>query len=239
MCGRYVLATPLADLAEYFSARFSTELSGRVRPSWNIPPTSNILAITADDTGSRSMELFRWGLVPPWAKDLSFGAKTINARVETVATKPSFRAAFRSQRCIVPADGYFEWKTTAGEVKQPYYFTRSDGAPLAFAGLWECYELRSDSEETSRAVFSCAILTTEASADVVQIHNRMPVILEPGDQWGRWLDSAYHDREALQSMCGVPREGLLTKRRVGSQVNSVRNNGPDLVEELHERQSLF
>ena len=137
MCGRYVLATPVGELAAYFSAQMSPTLSESVRPSWNIPPTTNIVIVTADRSGSRDLGLFRWGLVPSWAKDLSFGAKTINARAETVATKPSFRSAFRSQRCIIPADGYFEWKTTAGEVKQPYYFTRRDGSPLAFAGLWE------------------------------------------------------------------------------------------------------
>ena len=239
MCGRYVLATPVSELSAYFSAQMSSSLSEAVRPSWNIPPTTNIIAVTADRSGSRNLVLLRWGLVPPWAKDLSFGAKTINARAETVATKPSFRSAFRSQRCIIPADGYFEWKTTSGEVKQPYYFSRKDGAPLAFAGIWECYQLLSETGESPRSIFTCAIITTAASSDVEEIHNRMPVILGEQSLWGRWLDGALSDREESLAMCQSAPPGTLVKRRVTSLVNSVKNNGPELIEELKDRPSLF
>jgi len=239
MCGRYVLATPVGELAAYFSAQMSPSLSDSVHPSWNIPPTTDIIAVTADRSGSRNLDLFRWGLVPSWAKDLSFGAKTINARAETVATKPSFRSAFRSQRCIIPADGYFEWKTTAGEVKQPYYFNRRDGSPLAFAGLWERYELQSEAHEQSRSVFTCAIITTAASSDVEAIHNRMPAILDGRESWGRWLDGTLSNREELLAMCQPAPSGTLRVQRVASLVNSVRNNGPELIEELKDRPSLF
>lgn len=239
MCGRYVLATPVHDLAAYFSAQAPTPLGELVRPSWNIPPTTNILAVTADSSGTRNLGLFRWGLVPRWAKDLSFGAHTINARAETVDTKPSFRSAFRSQRCIIPADGYFEWKTTAGEVKQPYYFTSRDGAPLAFAGLWERFDLHLESEGESRAVLTCAIITTRASSDVEAIHNRMPAILGAKERWGRWLDGSLNDRDELLALCQPAPEGTLKTWRVPTLVNSVRNNGPTLIEELAERPSLF
>lgn len=239
MCGRYVLATPAGELAAFFSADIAPGLLESFRPSWNIPPATKVAAVTAERSGSRHLGELRWGLVPRWAKDLAFGAKTINARVETVAEKPSFRSSFRSQRCIIPADGYFEWKTTAGEVKQPYYFRRSDGEPLAFAGLWERFDLPSTDGQESLPVYTCAIITTPASADVVEIHNRMPAILEPGDAWGRWLDGAFTDRDELLAMCQPARVGTLVNRRVATRVNSVRNNGPDLIEELKERPSLF
>ncbi len=239
MCGRYVLATPVEELAAYFSAQVPPSMADGFHPSWNIPPTSNIVAVTADPDGQRSLNRFRWGLVPSWAKDLSFGAKTINARAETVATKPSFRSAFRSQRCIIPADGYYEWKTTAGEVKQPYYFTRRDGSPLAFAGLWERYQFHHEADGQPRSLVTCAIITTAASSDVEAIHNRMPAILTGGDLWGRWLDGALGDREELLAMCRPAPPGTLVTKRVASLVNSVRNNGPELIEELKDRPSLF
>ncbi len=239
MCGRYVLATPVGELAAYFLAQASPTLVETFHPSWNIPPTSNVIGVTADPSGQRIIGRFRWGLVPSWAKDLNYGANTINARAETVATKPSFRSAFRSQRCIIPADGYFEWKTTSGEVKQPYYFTRRDGAPLAFAGLWERYQLRSEEDEPPRSIFTCAIITTAASEDVETIHNRMPAILEAGDSWGRWLDGALDNREELLAMCRPAPSGTLHMKRVASLVNSVKNNGPGLIEELRDRPSLF
>lgn len=239
MCGRYVLATPVTDLAEYFSAQINPSLSESFQPSWNVPPTEAIVAMTADRSGNRRLGHLRWGLVPSWAKALSFGANTINARAETVATKPAFRSAFRSQRCIIPADGYFEWKTTTGEVKQPYYFTRRDEMPLAFAGLWERFDLRSENGKEKRSIFSCAIITAAANKDVEEIHNRMPVILERGPLWGQWLDGAFANQEELLRMCRPSDAGTLVRRRVDTTVNSVRNNGPQLIDELLERPSLF
>jgi putative SOS response-associated peptidase YedK len=239
MCGRYVLATPVSDLAEYFSAQIDPSLLENFQPSWNVPPASGIAAITANRAGERHIDRLRWGLVPIWARDLSFGAKTINARAETVATKPTFRSAFRSQRCIIPADGYYEWKTTAGEVKQPYYFTRRDGMPLAFAGLWERFDLRHEGETTTTSIFTCAIITAEANQDVEEIHNRMPVVLEQGPFWDQWLDGAFANRDALLKMCQPAPTGTLMGRRVATSVNSVRNDRPELIEELLERPSLF
>lgn len=239
MCGRYVLATPVAELAAYFSAQVSPALVEHFHPSWNIPPSSNIIAITADASGTRHMDRYRWGLVPSWANDLSFGARTTNARAETVATKPSFRSAFRSRRCIVPADGYFEWKTTVGEVKQPYYFFRHDNAPLGFAGLWERFDLHHAPQGEPRSILTCTIITTAASLDVEAIHSRMPLILEDAEAWERWLDNDLSDREELLSMCRPPREGMLSQRRVSKAVNRVGNDGPELIDELEERSSLF
>jgi putative SOS response-associated peptidase YedK len=239
MCGRFVLATPPEELARLFDATVHDLTITSIGPSWNVPPTASILAVTANASGARSIGTYRWGLVPPWAKDLSFGANTINARSESMATKPSFRVAFRSKRCIIPADGYYEWKTTAGEVKQPYYFTRTDGRPLAIAGLWERYLQIDPTDSSEREVFSCAIVTTEANHEVAAIHTRMPAILEPGDAWGRWLDSGFRDEEELLAMCAPAVAGTLIPRRVSSRVNSVRNNGAELIDELLDRPSLF
>jgi putative SOS response-associated peptidase YedK len=239
MCGRFVLASSTLDIIKYLSAHIEPEFVTELKPSWNVPPTTNILAVTADSSGRRTLKRLRWGLVPPWAKDLSFGANTINARAETVSTKPSFRSAFRSQRCIIPADGYYEWKTTPGEVKQPYYFTRADGTPLAFAGVWERWQMEGTSQGSRLEILTCAIITTAANSDVAEIHHRMPVILEKGDGWGRWLDGSMCDEEELLGLCRPSPPTTLTRWRVASTVNNVRNDGPELIEALLERPSLF
>lgn len=239
MCGRYVLATPVPVIADYFAATFEPALAEHYRPSWNVPPTRQVLAVAEHDEGTRILSTYRWGLVPAWAKGLSFGANTINARAESVATKPSFRSAFRARRCIVVADGYYEWKTTPGEVRQPYYFTRADGQLLAFAGLWESWKGPADEPGVETEVLTCAIVTTEAGEDVEAIHTRMPVILEPGGAWEQWLDPGQHDRDALESLLLPAPGGTLDKQRVASAVGNVKNDGPELIESLPISPGLF
>ena len=239
MCGRFVLASSVDEIARYFAAAFDEGAAESFHASWNIPPTRRIPAITANRDGARHLDFYRWGLVPSWAKGLSFGANTINARAESVAPKPSFRSAFRSRRCVIPADGYFEWKTTPGEVRQPYYFTRSDGAPLAFAGLWESWHSAAEDPDGAHEIVTCAIVTTDASADVTSIHNRMPAILEMDGAMERWLDLDLSDRDELEALLVPAPVGTLARRRVGAAVGSVRNDGPQLIDELPSSPALF
>jgi putative SOS response-associated peptidase YedK len=171
------------------------------------------------------MDLFRWGLLPHWAKDPSFGGRTFNARGETVATKPAFRAAFRGRRCLIPADGFYEWTGPRGQ-RRPLYIHRRDGNLLALAGLWETWG-GTDSPDQP-ALQSCTIITTEPNEFMGPIHNRMPVVLEPGD-WDTWLDPDIQDAEGLLGLLRPPAEDVLTAYRVSPQVNNVRNNGPDLI----------
>ena len=239
MCGRFVLASSVPEIARYFSASFDEQLALELKPSWNVPPSTRIPAITADHTGTRQLALYRWGLVPAWAKGLSFGANTANARAESVATKPSFRSAFRSRRCLIPADGYFEWKTTPGEVRQPYLFFRADGDPLAFAGLWDIWYSPGERGATPTAIVTCSIVTTQANDDVAAIHTRMPAILEAGGSWERWLDPDLHNRDELESLITPARAGTLMRRRVGAAVGNVRNDGPHLIDEEPTSPALF
>jgi putative SOS response-associated peptidase YedK len=234
-----VLATSVPEIASFFSATFEPGAAESFKPSWNVPPTMAIPAITAHRDGIRRLHTYRWGLVPPWAKGLSFGANTINARAESIATKASFQSAFRSQRCIIPADGYYEWKTTPGEVRQPYYFARSDLEPLAFAGLWEAWRSPQRGAEDSGVIYTCAIVTTEANEDVEAIHTRMPVILEHDGAIERWLDVDLHDRDELDAMLTPAQAGTLARRRVGIAVGNVRNDRPDLITEELVNQALF
>lgn len=239
MCGRFVLATSVPEIAEFFNAIFDPALAEELRPSWNVPPTNSIPAISADRHGERMLATYRWGLVPPWTEGIAFGANTINARAESVATKASFRSAFRSQRCIIPADGYYEWKTTPGEVRQPYYFTRRDAEPMAFAGLWEVWRGQDDESGEAAAIYTCAIVTTDASDDVSAIHTRMPAILENDGALERWIDPDLHDREELQALLTPAATGTLQRRRVGVAVGSVRNDRPELIVEELTNSALF
>ncbi|MCA8996435.1 MAG: SOS response-associated peptidase [Planctomycetaceae bacterium] len=179
MCGRYTLETSPRQIAEFF------ELLRE--PPWeprnNICPTQQVLGIDLDRDGHRQSRLFQWGLIPSWAKDPRLGSKMINARGETVAEKPSFRAAFKRRRCLIPADGFYEWKAVPGQKKkQPYHIHFRDATLMAFAGLWEHWSSSDGSE-----VESCTIITTEANSQMAFLHDRMPVILEPGD-YALWLD---------------------------------------------------
>lgn len=177
MCGRYTLRTPVEDLAKFFHLAETPPLT----PRYNIAPTQPVATVLVL-TGDRQFQLMRWGLIPPWAKDLSVGSRMTNARAETIAEKPAFRAALRERRCLVMADGFYEWQQK-GTLKQPYYVVKKDKSPFAFAGLWERWE----PPDSGEPMESCTIITTEANALVRAFHERMPIILD-ADDFDLWLD---------------------------------------------------
>lgn len=188
MCGRFALKENPKKLAEYFHAADVLEFS----PSWNIAPSTKICTITDDENNIRHLRRMRWGL-PSWAKDGSKSNKLSNARGETVAEKPSFRNAFKYRRCIIPASGFFEWKTDKG-IKYPWFISYKSGEPFAFAGLWESWHPQDGETEDA-----CCIITTEANKLMQPIHDRMPVILDP-DQWNTWLSPKEKQSEVLLPM---------------------------------------
>ncbi len=217
MCGRYTLSTPVGVLAEEFG------LGGTLPDlpaSYNVAPTQEVPAILGND-GERRLELLRWGLVPAWADDPQVGSRMINARSETAPEKPSFRRAFRDRRCLIPADGFYEWKRTS-DGKQPYRIHMGDGRPFAFAGLWESWD------KGREEIRSCAILTTAANALVGEIHDRMPVILAP-DAYDVWLDPG-SERDELTGLLAPYPEEEMEAYPVSRLVNSPRNNDPRCVE---------
>ena len=194
MCGRFVLAGTYRELAEHFGLSGDIDFS----PSWNIAPSSRICTITADKEGARHPGIImKWGLIPSWAKEASIGNKLANARGETVAEKPSFRSAFRQRRCIIPATGFYEWKSEQG-AKQPWYVSLKSGEPLAFAGLWETWHGAKGEmgEAEGEAITSCCIINTAANALMEGIHDRMPVILDR-ELWTAWLAPQLHDADKL------------------------------------------
>ena len=217
MCGRYTIYTDLTQLAE----RFGFDAADiDFLPSYNVAPTQSVLTVVRGE-GSRA-ELMRWGLIPSWAKDMPKGNPVINARAETVAEKPSFRAALLRRRCLVIADGFYEWQKTP-DGKRPMRIAMDDGRPFAFAGLWETWK-----SPDSGLVKSCTIITTSANERLESIHSRMPVILTPEAE-ELWLDSGIEDAEmASQVLAPYPLQDLRAYE-VSSLVNSPRNNAPELV----------
>ena len=247
MCGRFALFTPPARMARYFGATLAEGTDPEHTPSWNVAPTDEVLGVrdrpvrpagepeekrAVTDTGAvtseRLLMTFRWGLVPWWSKDATSGGRLFNARSETVATKASFREAFRERRIIVPADGFYEWHTTKAGQKQPHYFSRADGTPLAFAGLAERWRPKGAPKDTPY-LRSCTVITAPGGADMEGIHDRMPVILDPAT-FDLWLDPANEDTEELRSLLRPPPAGTVTHHPVGVQVGNVRNNEPALIE---------
>jgi putative SOS response-associated peptidase YedK len=216
MCGRFSLFTPTPVLAEAFDLAGLPELA----PRYNIAPTQPVAAVRAGAAG-RELVRLRWGLVPPWSRDLK--QAPINARAETAADKPMFRAALRKRRCLVPASGFYEWLALAGgRRKQPYCFRPGDERPWAFAGLWERW-LGPDGP-----VESCAILTTEANELVRPVHDRMPVIM-PRQHWAAWLDPALQEAgELVPLLRPYPADAMRTYP-VGALVSNPRNDGPDCL----------
>lgn len=172
------MKAPVAEIA----ARFGLDEAVKLSPRYNIAPGTDISAVRVSPEGKRVMHLLRWGLVPHWAKDTTIGAKLSNARGETVAVKPSFRDAFQRRRCLVPADGFYEWKTVAGK-KQPYYFSMKDGAPFALGGLWKSWKGPYD-----EIIRTCCLITTGPNEVMEPVHDRMPVIVSPVD-YSTWLSS--------------------------------------------------
>jgi putative SOS response-associated peptidase YedK len=223
MCGRYVLAIPSDEIAQAFAARFAFGAEAGYSPSFNIPPTAQVLALGESDDGGRLLELYRWGLIPPRTKDAASGPPMHNARAETVATKPSFRAAFSTRRVAIIAQGYYEWRRAPGTPLQPFFISRTDGGLLAFASLWESW--RRD-EHTVR---STAIVTTAAGPDTEAIHDRTPMILER-DTLDLWLDRGEEDREILETILGPAPRGTLVARPVGPRVGKVREDDAGLID---------
>jgi putative SOS response-associated peptidase YedK len=195
-------------------------------PSWNVAPTDPVPAVVERDQ-TRRLGVLRWGLVPSWAKDRSGAARLINARAETLAAKPAFRNAFERRRCLLPAAGFYEWERRPGQPRRAWFIHRGDGAPMVMAGVWEVWR-DPDGPADGELVRTCTIVTTRANAVVAPIHDRMPVLLER-DQWATWLDRDNRDTTALQSLLVPAGESVVHMTRVGERVNSVRNNGPDLV----------
>jgi putative SOS response-associated peptidase YedK len=214
MCGRYTLTVPVDRLAEAFDL---DEVRADLSANYNVAPTQSVATVIAEN-GSRRLETLRWGLVPSWADDPEIGSRMINARSETAPEKPSFRSAFKRRRCLIPADGFYEWKREEGG-KQPFYIHMKDGHPFAFAGLWEEWhdELR-----------TCAILTTSPNAFAAEIHNRMPVIL-PAENYDAWLDPEAEKEELVSLLEPYPGDDL-EAYPVSRFVNSPRNNDERCIE---------
>ena len=211
-------------LAAYFGAEAPLEADDdAVAPDYNVAPTRDVPVLRVREE-ARHLDYLRWGLVPRWAKDLRIGSKMINARAETVATKNSYRSAFTRRRCIVAADGFYEWKRLDPKTKQPMYIYRTDGDPLAFAGLYE----RWTDAENLREIHTCTIITTTPNDDMANIHDRMPVLLAPS-RWDEWIDPTNSDVDTLQQLLVPAPNGLLTSHPVSELVNNVRNNEPALL----------
>ena len=235
MCGRFVSSRRPEDLAPLFGARWDGEA---VPPSWNVAPTDPVYAVLERPAkhgpgADRQVRVVRWGLVPSWSKDPGGGARMINARVETVDTKPAFRKAFTSRRCLLPADGYFEWVTAevpGGKPrKQPYYLTPSDVSLMAMAGLYEFWRDRNVPEDDPAGwLTTCTIITTDAKDAAGRVHDRMPLTVAAG-AYDDWLDPAHQDPGSLRALLVPPAGGNLEVREVSTEVNSVRNNGAQLI----------
>ncbi|MCC6438161.1 MAG: SOS response-associated peptidase [Acidimicrobiales bacterium] len=222
MCGRFVSSSKPGELADYFAAEPAPDVE--LAANYNVAPTSEVYVVY-DDGRVRRLDAFRWGLVPPWAKDLSVGARMINARAETVATTNAFRKAFAHRRCIVPADGFYEWTKVPGHKrKQPWYIHRPDGEPYAFAGLWERWR----PGPAEPWMLSCTIITGAANEKMAELHDRMPIVLPP-DRWSQWLDPAT-DTELVGALLVPTPSQLVTFHPVSTEVNKATNQGPQLVE---------
>jgi putative SOS response-associated peptidase YedK len=216
MCGRYSITTA----PEAMRRLFNFEDVPNLPPRWNVAPTQAAPVVRETD-GVRRLDQLRWGLVPSWSKDMSGAARMINARAETVAEKPAFRAAFRQRRCLVPADGFYEWQPR-GREKQPFRVTLRDAAPFAFAGLWERWTRPEDGE----VVETYCIITTEAAASIAHIHHRMPVMLDPGD-FAAWLDGPF---DRLAALLRPMADARLESHEVSPRVGNVRNDDAGLIE---------
>ena len=220
MCGRFALYTDPIALAKQFQAENLLDL----QPSYNVAPSQTI-PIIRNEQGHRLFALAKWGLIPSWAKDIKIGYNTINARAETVAEKPAFRAAFQHRRCLIPADGYFEWQEIAGsKTKQPWYISLKNQEPMALAGLWERWQGSDGSE-----IESCTIIVTSGNELMQPIHDRMPVIL-PEEHWEIWLDTANTNKQGLQTLLSQYPADAMTAWAVSTMVNSPRHNSQDCLD---------
>ena len=226
MCGRFTQQRPSAEIAALFDAQdLAQDAGGR----FNLAPQQTGLVVVQREDKARAVVPYRWGLIPSWAKDAKIGNKLINARAETVATAPAFRASFAKRRCLVPADGFYEWEQLSPKIRQPNLIRRIDGEPMAFAGLWSPW--RDPAEPDGELVRSFTIITTSANATLAPIHDRMPVML-PQSAWDRWLDPRAAEPGEIAELTGllVPApDDLLLRFPVSRRVNNPRNQGEDLV----------
>jgi putative SOS response-associated peptidase YedK len=224
MCGRFVSASPPDQVARYFDA--VDDGAHHLEANYNVAPTHDVYAVLVDG-GVRRLEALHWGLVPFWAKDPSVGNRMINARAETVTTKNAYRKAFRRHRCIIPADGFYEWKAVAGQKrKQPMYISRPDGDPMAFAGLWEVWR---NPASPGEELHSCTVITGAANEKMAAVHDRMPIMLPPS-AWDTWLDPEVQDVDLLGRFLVPAPPELIELRPVSTEVNNVRNTGPQLLD---------
>jgi putative SOS response-associated peptidase YedK len=256
MCGRFALYTPPARIARYFHSTLADGADSEHEASWNVAPTDEVLGVrdrpirreategakagATERTGDKGNEAanepheserilmtFRWGLIPWWSKDTKGASRLINARRETVLTKSSFREAFEKRRIIVPADGFYEWRRTKSGGKQPHFFSRADGAPMAFAGLAERWRDKNAPRDTP-PVRSCTVITTPAGPDMEGIHDRMPVLLDPST-FDLWLDPYNEDTEELLALLQPLPAGTMVHHPVDPRIGNVRNNDPELI----------
>lgn len=232
MCGRYAASRSPDDLAVEFDA-VPADGQPALPADYNVAPTKDVYVVRharerdaegrPTGAGHREVRAVRWGLVPSWAKDPSVGNRMLNARVESLTEKPAFRTAARSRRCLVPADGWYEWaKRLDAPAKQPYFITPEDGSVLAFAGLWEVWGQGED------RLYTCTVVTAPATGALTEIHERMPLVLPP-DRWAAWLDPAREDVAELAEPTPPEVVETLELRPIGTGVNNVKNNGPQLL----------
>ncbi len=221
MCGRMATLLPHDAMAQLFGAAMANDLPDV--PNYNVCPTLSVAVVTSETT-VRRLRPMRWGFIPHWYKAANGGPLLINARAETIAEKPAFKAACRARRCLIPAAGFYEWERPEGGEKLPWFVQRADGAPMVFAGIWQ------DWEGDGQRLTTCAVVTTEATGEIARIHHRSPVILEEGD-WGKWLGEEGHGAALLMQ---PPAEGVVRTYRVGKAVNSNRASGPELLEPLED-----
>lgn len=226
MCGRFSFNQAPETVAKLFQLANVPQLPAR----YNIAPTQPVpTVLQIAESQRREFQMLRWGLIPSWAKDAKIGSKLINARAETVMEKPSFRSPFRHRRCLILADGFYEWQNQEGR-KQPFYFKMENGQPFAFAGLWDRWE-----SPEGEAIASCTILTTEPNEITCPIHNRMPVILHSED-YDRWLDTSGNPSDLLRSL--RPYESVaMTCYPVNTTVNSPKSDRPECVQPIAEMES--
>ncbi len=218
MCGRFALIVDAAVLADVFDV----EAPEDVEPRFNIAPTQTVPIVRAGEERSRECAMVRWGLIPPWAKDVKIGARMINARAETVAEKPSFRAAVKRRRCLVPASGFYEWVATE-DGKRPYFIHFSDGRTFAFAGLWERW-----TAGDGGPLESCTIITTAANETISDLHHRMPVILPP-EHYGEWLQPEALAAARLSQLLVPHPDGDMAAYQVSTHVNRPANDDPGCI----------
>ncbi|MEG4572558.1 SOS response-associated peptidase [Microcoleus sp. N3A4] len=222
MCGRYTLNTSAKIIAEFFKLSAVPD----IQPRYNIAPTQSVATVKVEpEKMQRQFQFMRWGLIPSWAKDMKIGSHTINARSETVAEKPAFRSAIKHRRCLIVADGFYEW-LPQGKKKQPYYFQMANSEPFAFAGLWENWE-----SPEGENIVSCSIITTAANSTVQPVHDRMPVILSDSD-WQQWLDPSVKNAQEVLPLLKPYASEAMKAKAVSAIVNSPIKDSPECIQAI-------